>query len=88
MKKITDPEFDGYHAMSSLEGNMNYWIYFSPDNLSVALVNTINNEVIFLSDRASGEEIYRSPNARKHAQYFRIMRQSLKLPPFKGRTLI
>jgi len=88
MKKITDPEFSGYQSMNSLPSNDNYWIWFSPDNLYAALVNTINNEVIFISDRASGDEIYRSPNARKHAQYFRIMRQNLNLPPFKGRTVI
>lgn len=70
--------------MHSLPQNDSYWIYFSPDNLYAALVNGINDEIIFISDRASGEEIYRSRNARKHAQFFRAM----KIPQLKPRTLV
>lgn len=82
--KITDPEYADWQSMSSLAGNENYWIYFSPDNLSAALVNAINQEIIFISDRATGEELYRSPNARKHAQFFYVMKQ----PPFQPRDVV
>lgn len=81
--KITDSEYANWKEMSSLERNPNYWIYFSPDNLYAALVNTINNEIIFISDRKSGEEIYKSANARKHAQFFFAMKL-----PFKARTVV
>lgn len=70
--------------MNALPRNENYWIYFSPDNLSAALVNTINQEIIFISDRASGEEIYKSPNARKHAQIFYAMKRL----PFQPRKIL
>lgn len=76
MKKITDPDFIHWQAMNALKGNQNYWIYFSADNLYAALVNTVNNEIIFISDRRSGEEIYKSPNARKHAQFFYVMKSA------------
>ena len=81
--KITDPEYVNWQQMSNLPRNPNYWIYFSPDNMHTALVNGINNEIIFISDRKSGEEIYKSPNARKHARFFYAM-----LPTFKPRTLV
>ncbi len=73
--KITDPEYAGWQAMNALPRNDNYWIYFSPDSLSAALVNSINQEIIFISDRATGEVIYKSPNSRKHAQFFYAMKQ-------------
>lgn len=82
--KITDPEYAGWQPMNALPRSPNYWIYFSPDNLSAALVSTINQEIIFISDRATGEEIYKSPNAKKHAQFFNALRQ----PPFQPQKII
>ena len=84
MKKITDPDYKHWQDMHALRGNENYWIYFSPDNLYSALVNTINQEIIFISDRKSGEPIYTSPNSRKHAQIF----YALKTSQFKVRRVI
>ncbi|GAF86480.1 unnamed protein product, partial [marine sediment metagenome] len=69
-----------WQAMKSLPRNDNYWIYFSPDNLHAALVNSINQEIIFISERSTGAEIYKSRNARKHAQFFYAMKQ----PPFRA----
>jgi hypothetical protein len=85
MKRITDKEFRDWQPMQALARNQNYWIYFSPDNLEAALVNTINNEVIFIMDRASGEQTYKCPGSQKHAQFFYAMR---KLPSFKARRVI
>ncbi len=84
MKKITDPDYKHWQEMHALPRNENYWIYFSPDNLYSALVNTINQEIIFISDRKSGEPTYTSPNSRKHAQVFYAM----KTPPFKVKRVI
>ena len=72
--KVEDKEFRGWQPMNSLLNNENYWIYFSPDNTEAALVNTINNEVIFIMDRASGEQTYKCPNAQRHAQFFYAVR--------------
>ena len=72
MRRIGDKEFTGWQAMTSLERNDNYWIYFSPDNTEAALVNTINNQIIFLMDR------------RKHAQFFYAMKGG----PIKGRQVV
>ena len=74
MKRITDKEFKGWQAMNALQNNKSYWLYFSPDNLEAALINTINNEVIFIMDRASGEQTYKCPNSQRHAQFFYAMR--------------
>lgn len=82
MKRITDEEFKGWQAMNALLNNQNYWLYFSPDNTQAALVNTINNEVIFITDRRTGEQIYKSPNSQRHAQYFYAVRQT-KFEPRK-----
>lgn len=82
--KITDPDFVHWQAMNALERNENYWIYFSVDNLYAALVNTINQEIIFISDRRTGEEIYKSPNSQLHAKIF----YALKTPQFKVRKVI
>jgi len=84
MKKITDPDFIHWQAMGALERNQNYWIYFSADNLYTALVNTINNEIIFISDRRTGEEIYKSPNSKMHSRIFYAQRT----PQFKVRRVI
>lgn len=84
MKKITDPDYEHWQAMHALQGNENYWIYFSADNLYSALVNTINQEIIFISDRKTGDQIYTSPNSRKHAQIF----YALKTSSFKVRRVI
>ena len=80
MKRITDSEYIAWQAMGSLPRNENYWIYFSPDNLYAALVSTINQEIIFISDRTSGHEVYKSPNSRKHAQFFNAMKKSAFIP--------
>ena len=85
MRRITDPEYAAWQAMGSLPRSENYWIYFSPDNLSAALVSTINQEIIFISDRATGEEIYKSPSAKKHAQFFNAMKRQ---PSFQPRKII
>ncbi len=74
MRKITDKEFTGWSAMSSLARNNNYWIYFSPDNTEAALVNTINNQVIYIMDRKSGAQTYKCRNHQKHAQFFYAMK--------------
>ena len=76
MIKITDREYTTWHPMGSLAQNANYWIYFSPDNQQAALVNTMNKQIIFISDRKSGEEIYKAPNSQKHAQFFYAMKQA------------
>ncbi|MCK4265774.1 MAG: hypothetical protein KAX31_00730 [Thermoplasmata archaeon] len=78
--KITDKEFIGWNAMTSLAGNTNYWIYFSPDNLEAALVNTINNQVIFIMDRKSGAQTYKCRNHQKHAQFFYAMKRPFFSP--------
>lgn len=72
--KVGDEEFQGWQAMNALSNNQNYWIYFSPDNTQAALVNIINDEVVFIMDRASGEQVYKSPNSQLHAQFFYAMR--------------
>lgn len=74
MRRIGDKEFAGWNAMNSLAGNNNYWIYFSPDNTEAALVNTINNQVIYIMDRKSGAQTYKCRNHQKHAQFFYAMR--------------
>lgn len=84
MKKITDKDFTHWQDMNALPRNQNYWIYFSPDNLYAALVNHINQEIIFISDRRTGEEIYKSPNAQLHAKVF----YALNTPQFKARRAI
>ena len=84
MKRITDKEFRGWQAMNALQNNQSYWIYFSPDNLISALVNTINNEIIFTMDRRTGEPLYKSPNSQRHAQFFYAMRA----PGAKARRVI
>lgn len=83
MKRIKDKEFMGWQAMTSLRGNTIYWIYFSPDNLQSALVNTINDEIIFIMDRASGEQVYRSRNSQKHAKFFYAMKSMPRFSPRK-----
>ncbi len=83
MRRIGDKEFEGWEPMSALAGNINYWIYFSPDNTEAALVNTINGQVIFIMDRATGVRTYRSSNHQKHAQFFYTMRGG----PIKGRQV-
>ena len=83
-KKITDKEFIGWQAMNSLRGNNSYWIYFSPDNLEAALVNTINNQVIFLMDRKTGAQTYKCRNHERHAQFFYAMKGG----PIKGRRVV
>lgn len=83
MKRIGDKEFLGWQEMTALRGNQNYWIYFSPDNLQSALVNTINNEVIFIMDRASGEQIYKSRNSQRHAKFFYAMKSMPSFSPRK-----
>ncbi len=75
MLRITDEEYLGWQEMGSLPRNENYWIYFSPDNLHAALVNRINQQIIFISERKTGLEIYKAANAKKHAQFFRAMKQ-------------
>lgn len=82
-KLITDKEFTGWQSMNALAGNNNYWIYFSPDNLEAALVNTINNQVIFIMERATGVQTYKCRNHQKHAQFFYAMRG----PPVKARRV-
>lgn len=84
MKKITDPDFVHWQAMGALERNENYWIYFSADNLYAAFVFTINQEIIFINDRKSGEPIYTSPNSQMHAKIF----YALRTPQFKARKVI
>lgn len=84
MRRITDPEYAAWQAMGSLPRSENYWVYFSPDNLYSALVNSINQEIIFISERATGVEVYKSPNARKHAQFFYAFKQT----PFRPREVI
>jgi len=84
MKKITDPDYEHWQAMGALEGNENYWIYFSADNLYSALVNTINQEIIFISDRRTGEPIYTCPNSQLHARIF----YARNTPQFKTRRVI
>lgn len=84
MKRITDPDFKNWQEMNSLRGNPDYWIYFSPDNLYAALVNTINQEIIFISDRNTGEQIYTSPNSGLHAKMFYALNRS----QFKARKVI
>lgn len=83
MKRIGDKEFMGWQAMTSLQGNSIYWIYFSPDNLLSALVNTINNEVIFIMERATGVGVYKSPNSQKHAKFFYAMKSMPRFSPRK-----
>ena len=82
--KIGDKEFQGWQSMNALHNNPNYWVYFSPDNTEAALVNTINGEVIFIMDRASGERTYKSPSSQRHAQFFYALREA----KFKPRTVI
>ncbi len=83
MRRIGDKEFTGWQPMSALAGNVNYWIYFSPDNTEVALVNTINGQVIYIMDRKSGAQTYKCRNHEKHAQFFYAMRG----PPVKPRRI-
>jgi hypothetical protein len=80
MKRINDEEFKGWQAMNALQNNTNYWLHFSPDNTQAALVNTLNNEVIFITDRRTGEQIYKSPNSQRHAQFFYAMRHAKLVP--------
>jgi len=84
-KKITDKEFIGWQPMQSLSNNPNYWIYFSPDNLEVALINTINNQVIFIMDRKTGVGLYKARNSEKHAKIFYAMR---RMQPFQPRRVV
>ena len=74
--KITDPEYANWQEISALPRNANYWIYFSPDNLSAALVSTINQQIIFIMNRKTMDMIYKAPNAQKHAQFFYAMEQA------------
>lgn len=83
MRRIGDKEFEGWQAMNSLPRNNNYWVYFSPDNTEAALVNTINNQIIFLMDRKSGAMTYKCLNHQKHAQFFYAMKGG----PVKGRRV-
>lgn len=83
VRRIGDKEFTGWQAMNALAGNISYWIYFSPDNTEAALVNTINNQVIFIMDRATGVRTYRSDNHQKHAQFFYAMKGG----PIKSRRV-
>lgn len=83
VRRIGDKEFTGWQAMTSLRGNTIYWIYFSPDNLLSALVNTINNEVIFIMDRATGEQIYKSRSSQRHAKFFYAMKSMPRFSPRK-----
>ena len=87
-KLITDQEFLGWSAMNALAGNNNYWLYFSPDNLTAALVNTINNQVIFLMDRKSGVQLYKCRNHQKHAQFFYKMKGGGIVTTRPGRRMV
>lgn len=77
MRRMDDPEFRGWVFMST--SGSGKWLYLSPDNLQAAMVDPGTNEIIFIMDRASGEPLYTSPNAKKHARFGRVLQQLMSL---------
>lgn len=82
IKKITDPEFGGYRAMEELKNQPGKWIYFSPCNRYAALVDAQTRDVLFETDRKTGEKLYQSPKASEA-----IVRKTMVIPKLYIKSL-
>lgn len=72
VKRLKDPEFQGWHFMTALESDSMFWVYQSPDNLKAALVSGYSGEVLLIIDRVSGMKLYQNPNMQKEAKGYTL----------------
>lgn len=72
-------DFKDWQAMHMTPSG--FWVYFSPDNLLAALVDTERKDVLIISDRHTQTPIYENRGKIKEAAARTGLRNlSLKLP--------